>query len=133
MGSTAPSVTGLRNLLRVPARRQRPGLGLAVADHAGDRQIRVVEGGAEGMRQRVAELAALVDRPGRLGRRVARDASGERELAEEMLEPGLVAADLRIELAVGALEVGVGHDAGPAVTGTGHVEHVEVARDDERG
>ena len=115
----------------MPARRQRPGLRLAVADHAGDRQIRVVEGRSEGVRQRVAELAALVDRPGRLGRGVARDAARERELAEEPLQPALVAADLRVELAVGALEVGVGHDAGPAVTGAGHVQHVEVARDDE--
>ena len=61
--------------------RQRAGLGLAVADDAGDDQVRVVEGRAVGVRQRVAELAALVDRAGRLGRDVAGDAAGERELA----------------------------------------------------
>ena len=94
----------------MPARGERPGLGLAVADDAGDEQVGVVEGGAEGVRERVAELAALVDRARRLRRGVARDAAGERELAEELAQPVLVAADVRVELAVGALEVGVGDD-----------------------
>ena len=67
----------------MPARRERPGLGLAVADHAGDQEVGVVERRAKGVRERVAELAALVDRAGRLGRGVARDAAGEGELPEE--------------------------------------------------
>ena len=74
----------IHELVRVPARRERPGLRLAVADDAGDEQPRVVEGGAVRVRERVAELAALVDRAGRLGRRVARDPARERELAEEL-------------------------------------------------
>ncbi|HEV7137710.1 MAG TPA: hypothetical protein VGN43_13820, partial [Steroidobacteraceae bacterium] len=52
----------IEELVRVPAGGERPGLGLAVADHAGDQQIRVVEGSAEGVRQRIPELAALVNR-----------------------------------------------------------------------
>ena len=74
----------------MPARRERPGLGLAVADDARDEQVGVVEGGAVGVRERVAELAALVDRAGRLGRDVARDPARERELAEELAQPVLV-------------------------------------------
>ena len=50
----------------MPARGQRPGLRLAVADDAEDDEIRVVEGRAEGVDEGVAELAALVDRAGRL-------------------------------------------------------------------
>ena len=115
----------------MPARRERTGLGLAVADHARNRQVGVVEGGAEGMREGVAELAPLVDRAGRLGRGVARDAARERELAEEALQPGLVAADLGEQLAVGALEVGVGDHARPAVPGARDVEDVPVTRADE--
>ena len=67
----------------MPARRQRPRLGLAVADDAADDEIGVVEGRAIGMGQRVAELAAFVDGAGRLGRGMARDAAGKRELAEQ--------------------------------------------------
>ena len=75
---------GFEELVRVPAGRERPGLCLAVADHAAHDQVRVVERRAEGMRERVAELAALVDRARRLRRRVARDPARERELPEEL-------------------------------------------------
>ena len=68
----------------MPARRERAGLGLAVADDARDEQVGVVERRPERVRERVAELAALVDRAGRLRRGVARDAARERELAEEL-------------------------------------------------
>ncbi len=45
----------------MPARGERPRLRFAVADDRGDDQIRIVKGGAVGVRERVAELAALVD------------------------------------------------------------------------
>jgi len=51
----------VQKLVGVPARRERPGLRLAVADDAGDDQVRVVEGGPVGMRYRISELAALVN------------------------------------------------------------------------
>src|SRR3954465_4013199 len=78
------------------------------------------------MRERVAELAALVDRTRGLGRDVRGDAAGEGELAEERLHPGLVLADVRIELRVGALEVGVGDEPWAAVAGAGDVDRREV-------
>ena len=120
----------VQELVRVPARRQRPGLRLAVADDAGDDQVGIVEGGAVGVRQRIAELAALVDRPGRLRRHVARDAAGKGELGEEPLHARLVLRDVRIDLAVGAFEIGVGDQRRPAVAGTGDVDHVEVVLPD---
>ena len=48
----------------MPARRERAGLRLAVADHAGDQQVGVVEGRPVRMDERVAQLAALVDGAG---------------------------------------------------------------------
>ena len=114
----------------VPARRERPRLGLAVADDRRDEEPRVVERRAERVRERVAELAALVQGAGHLGRDVARDAAWERELLEQALHPDAVERDARIELAVGALEVGVRDGGGPAVTGTGDVDAVEVVRAD---
>ena len=97
----------------MPARGQRAGLGLAIADHAGDDQIGIVESRAEGMRKRIAELAALVDRAGRLRRGVARDAARERKLPEQPPHPLGVRADVRVDLAVGAFEIGVGDEPGP--------------------
>jgi hypothetical protein len=120
----------VEELVRVPARRERPGLGLAVADDAGDDELGVVEGGAEGVHQRVAELAALVDRAGHLRRRVAQDPAREGELAEELPQPVLAGADLGVALRPRPLEVRVGDDGGAAVAGAGDVERLEVARAD---
>ena len=52
----------VEELVGMPRGGQRAGLRLAVADDAGDDQIGVVERGAEGVAERVAELAAFVDR-----------------------------------------------------------------------
>ena len=86
-------VGGVEELVGVPARGQRSGLRLAVADDAADEQVRVVEHRAVGVHERVAQLAALVDRPRRLGRDVAGDAAGERELAEQHAHARLVGRD----------------------------------------
>ena len=45
---------------RLPASFQRACLGLAIPDDAGDNQVRIVEGRAECVNQRVAKLSALV-------------------------------------------------------------------------
>ena len=117
---------GAEELVRVPARRQRPRLRLAVADDAGDDQVGIVEGGAVRVRDGVAELAALVHRPGGLRRHVAGNAAREGELGEQALHALLVLGDVRVHLAVGAFEVGVGDQAGSAVPGSGDVQHVQV-------
>ena len=120
----------IQELVRVPAGRERARLGLAVADDAGDEQLGIVEGSAVRVRERVAEFAALVDRARCLGRDVARDPAGEGELTEELVQPLLVHAHARIDLAVGALEVRVRDERRPTVARPGHVEHLEVARPD---
>ena len=112
----------------MPGCRQRSGFGLAVADDAGDDEIGIVEGRAEGMDQRIAELAAFVDRARRLGRDMARHAAGEGELLEQLPHAVRVHADLRIDLAVAAFEIGVRHHRRPAMAGTADVETCQVAR-----
>src|SRR5450759_5358175 len=78
----------VQELVRVPARSQRPGLGLAVPDDAEDNQVRVVEGRTVGVHQRIAELPAFVYRSWRLGCDVARYAAWKRELPEQLLHAG---------------------------------------------
>ena len=115
-----------QELVGMPARRQRPRLRLAVADHAGDDEVRVVERGPVRMRDRVPQLAPLVHRAGSFRRHVARNPAGERELGEETLHALLVRGDIRIDLAVGSFQIGVRDQAGPAVPRPGDVEHVEI-------
>ena len=116
----------VQEFVGMPARRQRSGLRLAVADDAGDDQIGVVEGRSVGVRDGIAEFAAFVNRAGRLRRDVARNAARERELGEEPLHALFVGRDVRIDLAVGPLEIGVRDQARPAMPGAGDVDHVEV-------
>ena len=116
----------IEKLVGMPRGGERPGLRFAVADDAGDDEVGIVEDGPERVAERIAQLAALVDRPGRLRRCVARDPSGEGELEEQLLKPGFVLADVGIDLAVGALEVRVAHDGRAAMPGARDVDHVEV-------
>ena len=125
-GQHAAVAGRVQELVAVPARRERSGLGLAVADDARHDQVGIVEGRAEGVRERVAELAAFVDRAGRLGSHVAGDAAREAELLEQPPHPLLVLADVRIDLAVGPFEVGVRDQRRAAVPGADHVDHVQV-------
>ena len=50
-----------------PSAFERPGFRFAVANHARDNQIGIVERRAERMHQRIAEFAAFVDRSGTCG------------------------------------------------------------------
>ncbi len=117
---------GLRvdELVGVPAGGQRAGLGLAVADDGDgeDKQVGVVERRAVGVGQRVAQLTALVDGAGHLGRHVGGDTPGEGELPEQPAQPLGVLGDVGVDLGVGPLEVAVGHRARPAVTRAGDVD-----------
>ena len=121
----------VQELVRVPRRGERPGFRLAVADDARDDQVRVVECGSERVRERVAELAALVDRARHFGRGVARDPARERELLEQSLNALRILGDVRIHLAVRPLQVRVRHDRGAPVPGTADVDHVQVVRLDD--
>ena len=122
---------GIEELVRVPARGERPGLGLAVTDDAARQQVGVVEDRAVRVDECVPEFAALVDRAGRLRRDVARYPAGERELPEEPAQPLRVPGHLWIDLAVGPFEIGVRDQAGATVTGPGDVQRVQAVRPDQ--
>ena len=121
----------IQKLVGVPAGRQWPGLGLAVADDAADEQVRVIKGRSERMRQRVTQLAAFMDRAGSLRRGVAGDAAGERKLPKQPLHTRGVLRDARIDLAVGAFKVGVCHQSRPAVPWPGDINHIEIVTLDD--
>ena len=108
--------------MRLPGARFR----FAVADDAGDDQIGIVERGSEGMAERIAQLAAFVNRSRRRRRDVAGNAAGKRELLEQLFQPGFVLGDVRINFAPGAFEIDVAHNRRAAMTGAGDVEHVQV-------
>jgi hypothetical protein len=95
----------VEKLVAVPAGGERARLRLAVADHHQRDQIRVVVNSAVGVRDAVAELAALVDAAGCFGRGMAADAARKGELLEEALQSCCIFALLRIDLRVHPLEI----------------------------
>ncbi len=119
IGSTAPSVTGSSILVGLPGGRQRARLRFTVANNTRDNR-------PKSMTERIAQFAALVDRARRRRCNMTGDSAGKRELLEELLQSGLVESYIGINLAPGAFEVDIAHNRWPAMTGTGHVKHVEV-------
>ena len=115
-------LSGVHELVGMPTRRQRTGLGFAVADHSDHQQIGIVERGAVGVRQGVAEFAALVDRAGCLRGDMRGNATGEGELSEQPPHAFGVLGDVGVGLGVGPVEVGVGDQARTAVAGAGDVD-----------
>ena len=117
--------------VRLPGGRQRAGFGFAVADHAGDDQIRIVEGSTEGMAQRIPKFTALVDRSRRRGCDMAGDAAGKGELFEQLFQTRFILGDVRIDLAPGAFEIDIADQCRAAMPRAGDVEHVQVMRFDD--
>ncbi len=117
----------IQELVGVPARGERASLRFAIANDAGHDQVRVVERSAECMGQRISQLATFMDRPGSFWRHVTGNAARERELLEQPLHALLVPSDVRIDLAISAIEPRIGHQAGAAMTRTSDIEHAQIA------
>src|SRR5262249_52794709 len=127
-GSVARRV---QELIGMPARRQRARLSLAIAHDTADQEVRIIKSGTIGVRDRVSELAALMNGPRSFGGNVARDAARKRKLPEELLHSFFRRADIGIKLAIRSLEVRVRHQPGTSVTGAGNVDRVQIVLPDE--
>ncbi len=123
-------VRRIQEFVGMPGSGKGTGFGLAVADHAGADQIGIVECGAVGMHQRVAELAAFVNRARGFRCSVARNSAWKRELAKQFVHAVGIAADIGIDFAVSALEIGIGDHTRSAVARAADVNDIEVARAD---
>ena len=117
---------GIEEFVGVPTGGERAGFRFAVADDAADDQVGIVEGGAIGVSQRIAEFAAFMDRAGRFRRDVAGNSVGPGKLAKQPLQSVPAAFDRRIVLGVRAFQIAVRHDARTAVARTDDVDHVQI-------
>src|ERR1017187_8911064 len=112
----------VEELVGLPCGGQGTRFRFSVADDAGDDEFGIVERGPECMAERVPQFATLVNRPRRRRRNMAGNPAGERELLEELLQPGLVLGDVRVNLTPGAFEVNVTDNRRAAVTWAGDVD-----------
>src|SRR6202158_3067363 len=95
---------GVQKFVGMPTGSQCPGLSFAVADDATDDQIRVIEGGAIGMSQRITQFAAFMNGAGGFRRYVTGNPVRPGKLAKQPLQSVPAALDCRITLGVRALE-----------------------------
>src|SRR5215469_1213909 len=118
-------------LINLPTGGQRPGFCFAIPDYAAGQQIRVIENRSASVYQRIAQFSTFVNGAGSLGGGVAGNASGKGELLEQFSHSLLILGDIGIKLAIGALQVRIGHHSRPAVTRTSDVDDVEVVLFDQ--
>ena len=72
-----------------------------------------------------------MDGAGRFGRGMAGDSAGERKLFEEAAQTLRVLGDRRVDLGVGALQVGIGDHARAAMAWTADEDRAQVTRHDD--
>ena len=125
-GQHGPIADGVQKLIGMPGGGQGTGFGFPVTNHAGYEQRGVIKYGPKGVAERVAQLPTLVQRPRRLRGSVTRNAAGVRKLCKQLLQSRFVLADVGINLAVGAFQVGPGHYGRPPMAGTREVNHIQV-------
>src|ERR1700693_2885093 len=121
----------IQKLIGMPTGGQRAGFCFAITHHAADQQIWIVECGAVGVRNGVAELAAFVDRTGSFGSNMAGNSARERKLLEQPSESVFRLRNAGIKLAVGAFQISVGDQAGTSMTGSRNIYDVESVLLDE--
>ena len=102
----------------VPGGGQRSRFRFAIAHDASDEEIGIVERGAVGMHEAVAELAAFVHGAGRERGKVAGQAAGPGEIADQVREAREVLAVALEVFGESAFEVQVGEDGGRSVAGS---------------
>jgi len=110
----------------MPAGGERTGLGLAIAHDARDQQVGIVKRRAEGVRQRITQLAAFVNGTRRFRSDVAWNAAWEGELFEQLLHSVGVLRHVRINFTIGSFKVGVRDQARPAVARPGDIDNIQV-------
>ena len=100
---------GIQKFVRVPTGGECTSFRLTVADDAGDNQIRIVESGAVGVGQRIAQFPTFVNGAGSFRRYVTGNSVGPGELAKQPLQSVPAALNRRIVLRVGPLQIGLRH------------------------
>ncbi len=79
------------------------------------------------MDERITQFAPFVDRARCFRRGMAWYSAGEGKLAEEPFHARFIFADCGIDFGIGALQIGVGHHARPAMAGAANIDHIGVA------
>ena len=126
-GENRAVARGIQKFDALPTAFERAGFGFTIADDAGDDEFGIVEGGSEGVDERVAEFAAFVHRVGRVRAAVAGYSAWGGKRAEEEAHAVEILGDFGMHFGVGAFQVGAGVHGGAAVARAGDENNVGIA------
>src|ERR1700683_2218876 len=101
----------------MPRGRERSGLCFAIPDDDADNQVGVVERGAKGVRDAIAQFAALVNGARNFGRAMAPQLSWKRKGAEELEQTRFVVALRRVDLGICPFQIAIRDHCRSAVSG----------------
>src|SRR5205807_8316621 len=110
----------------LPGAFKRSGHSSSIPNHSRDYQIAVVESGAKGVGQDIAQLASFVNGAWGGHTDVAGDPSRGRKLAKQATYTLPILADLRIGLRVGTFEVHISEDRRSTMTWSCQVDHIDI-------
>src|SRR5258708_3405987 len=116
----------IEELVAMPARRERAGLGLAVTHHDQREQVWMIVNRPVGVRDAVAEFPALVDTARGFGSCMAADPARKAELLEEALHAGKIFTLVRIDFGVRSFKVRIRQDGRRAVPRTRDAELIQI-------
>src|ERR1043166_1449906 len=111
-----PVTRGIEKLVGMPTGRERPGLALAITNHAAGDQVRIIEDRAVGVDQGIAQLSAFMNRARCLRSGMTWDAARKRELLKELFQTFFILLNVWIEFCISAFKVSVRHNPRPAVS-----------------
>ena len=115
----------------MPRSSQRSSLGLAVPNHHAHNQAGVIERGPKRVRDAIAQLATLVNRPWNFGRAVTPQLAWKRKRAEQFQHSCFVLALLRVDLGVRPFQIAVRDHGRRTVSRTRQVDHVQIVFADD--
>src|SRR5678815_2582825 len=110
----------------MPTGGKRARFSFSVADDGRYDQVRIIEGGAEGVTQRVAKFASFVNRSWDFRCDVTWYPARERKLPKHFLHPFFALRNVRVDLGVGAFEPDIGYDGRTAVPRPNDINHIQV-------
>src|SRR5687768_11880181 len=116
----------IKELVRVPGRCKRPGFSFAVAYDARHYHIRIVESRSKGVRKRIAQLPAFVNRAGRLRSGMTGNATRKGKLLGQPLHTSLVPRNMRIAFAITPLQPGICNQRRASMARARYVNHIQI-------
>src|SRR6266704_3254380 len=104
----------------------RAGLSLSIANNTSYDEVRIVHRSTKGSSQRIAQLAAFMDRPRYARVAMAGDTTQQGETPDELVQPGTVKRQLGVIFLQSALEVQVRQVRWRSMSRTRYQEHIDI-------